>query len=126
VGNRTKDGRIILARTETDKAIKTNGFKSGVTSKAKVRRRMESTSVVAVVEVTGNNTTFFALRPHRIFATYLQSAPYSSQTAFATDGENEFLAIVDDAPTYLAPQKYKNATSVSDIIKEDKNLTAKL
>jgi len=126
VGNRTKDGRIILARTEADKAIKSNGFKSGVTSKGKVRRRMESTSVVQVVEVTGSNTTFFALPPHRIFATYLQSAPFSSGTVFATDGENEFLAIVDDAPTYLTPQKYKNSTIISDIIKEDKKLTAKL
>ena len=34
--------------------------------------------------------------------------------------------MVDDAPTYLAPKKYKNGVKISDIIKEDKNLTAKL
>jgi len=126
VGNRTKDGRIILARTESKEALKTNGFQPGETSKGKVRRRMESTSVVQVVEVFGSNVTFFALPPHRVFATYLQSPPSSDDTLFACNPENEFLAIVDDAPTYLAPKQYGYGTLISDIIKQDKKLTAKL
>ena len=126
VGNRTKDGRIILARTESKEALKTNGFQPGETSKGKVRRRMESTSVIQVVEVFGSNVTFFALPPHRVFATYLQSPPSSDDTLFACNPENEFLAIVDDAPTYLAPKQYGYGTLISDIIKQDKKLTAKL
>jgi hypothetical protein len=87
---------------------------------------MESTSVIQVVEVFGSNVTLFALPPHRVFATYLQSQPFSPDTVFACNGENEFLAIVDDAPTYLPPDQYKHYARISDIIKKDKNLITKL
>ena len=96
IPNKNSDGTITLIRTEKKYVTNMYNLKPGKTGKIK-RGPLESTSLVEPVYVNGTTELTTQKVPiHRVFSTYFNELkPGINKTPFLSDGENEFLAMLD-------------------------------
>jgi hypothetical protein len=102
----SKTGAVRLIRTESKDVMKEAGLTRGDIDVKLKRGVAESTSVFRTVSVKGAEATVQDVPKHRVFMTYWQER-YSghNSTCFLSDGENEFIAILDDIPlNYVMPK----------------------
>ena len=96
IPNKNSDGTITIIRTERKNVTDMYNLKPGKTGKIK-RGPLESTSLVEPVYVNGTTELTTQKVPiHRVFSTYFNEVkPGINKTPFLSDGENEFLAMLD-------------------------------
>ncbi len=93
--NLQTQGMLKLMRTETQRVMNDYKMVPGKVGQMK-RGAAESTSIFKRVEVEGNQLTTQKVPHHRIFGNYLfERAPGINRTMFMSDGENEFIAMLE-------------------------------
>jgi len=105
---KNKDGTITLIRTESKDVLQgMNGFKPGDRDVKIARGFAESTSVYNQVNVFGGEVTVQNVPKHRVFGTYwTEKYAEAGGSGFLGDGENEFVAMMEDIPfDYLKNSK---------------------
>lgn len=88
---------VKLMRTEPLEVMRRNGKRVGMKATTMKRGALESTSIYQETYVYGSELTVQEVPHHRIFGNYfLERSPGSGHGLFASDGENEFVALLED------------------------------
>lgn len=104
--NDRQNGMVTLIRSEENSVMEMYNMRVGKTGRM-TRGAAESTSIYDAVFVFGTETTRQSVPHHRIFGNYFfDQAPGGNKALFAGDGENEFVAMLDDLDVdYLGRHK---------------------